>query len=91
MTVQAAHNETNLYFRFQWEDTDHLPVPFIEGDKMDPDNQIKLALMLATDEVEYALQAGCWDTCHKDLRTMPGHPDDPAGSGLKLDLSKWSH
>ncbi|MCU7848319.1 MAG: NapC/NirT family cytochrome c [Candidatus Thiodiazotropha sp. (ex Lucinoma kastoroae)] len=87
VTVQAAYDESNLYFRFQWEDTDHVPVPFIEGGKMDPDNQVKLALMLATDEVEYASQAGCWGTCHEDLRTMPGHPDDPAGSGLKLDLS----
>ncbi|MCU7922453.1 MAG: NapC/NirT family cytochrome c [Candidatus Thiodiazotropha sp. (ex Dulcina madagascariensis)] len=87
VTVQAAHDGESLYFRFQWEDTEHVPVSFVEGGKMDPDNRVKLALMLATDEVEYASQAGCWGTCHEDLRTMPGHPDDPTASGLKLDLS----
>jgi cytochrome c-type protein NapC len=43
--------------------------------------------MLATDEVTYASQAGCWGTCHEDLRSMPGHPEDPAASGLPLDFS----
>jgi len=55
---------------------------------MDPANQVKLAVMFATDEVKYASQAGCWGTCHEDLRSMPGHPDDPAASGLSLDLSQ---
>ncbi|MES9842529.1 MAG: NapC/NirT family cytochrome c [Candidatus Thiodiazotropha endolucinida] len=87
VTVQAAHDDENLYLRFQWEDTEHVPVPFVDGGKMDPDNQVKLALMLATDEVEYASQAGCWGTCHEDLRTMPGHPEDAAAAGLNLDLS----
>ena len=55
---------------------------------MDPANQVKLAVILATDEVKYASQAGCWGGCHHDLRTMPDSPDDPAGSGLELDLAK---
>ncbi len=88
VTVQATHDADNLYLRFQWEGSDHVPVPFVEGGKMDPDNQVKLAFMLATDEVEYAAQAGCWGTCHEDLRTMPGHPDDAASSGLPLDFSQ---
>lgn len=88
VTVQAAHDDENLYLRFQWEDTDHVPVPFIEGGKMDPENQVKLAVMFATDEVKYASQAGCWGTCHHDARTMPDHPDDPASAGLSLDFSK---
>jgi cytochrome c-type protein NapC len=71
VTVQAAHDAENLYLRFQWEDTPHVPVPFVEGGKMDPENPVKLALMLATDEVEYADRAGCWGTCHHDLRSMP--------------------
>ncbi len=74
--VQAAHNGEYLYMRFQWAGTDHVPVPFVEGGKMDPDNPVKLALMLATDEVQYAAQAGCWGTCHHDLKTMPDAPDD---------------
>ena len=88
VTVQAAHDADNLYLRFQWEDTEHVPVPFVDGGKMDPANQVKLAVMFATDEVKYANQAGCWGTCHEDLRTMPGHPEDPAAAGLALDVSK---
>ncbi len=86
--VQAAHDGENMYLKFQWEDTEHAPVPFVEGGKMDPDNQVKLAVMFSTDELEYASQAGCWGTCHQDLRTMPGHPEDPTSSGLTLDFSK---
>ena len=77
--VQAAHDSEHLYLRFQWPDTEHAPVPFVEGGKMDPDNPIKLAMMLATDDVEYADRAGCWGTCHHDLRSMPGAP---AGEAL---------
>jgi nitrate/TMAO reductase-like tetraheme cytochrome c subunit len=88
VTVQAAHDDDNLYLRFQWEAGEHVPVPFVDGGKMDPDNQVKLAVMFATDEVEYASQAGCWGTCHHDLRSMPEHPDDPAASGLPLDFTK---
>ena len=88
VTVQATHDADNLYLRFQWEDTDHAPVPFVDGGKMDPDNQVKLAVMFATDEVKYAAQAGCWGTCHEDLRTMPGHPEDPAAAGLALEVSR---
>lgn len=87
VTVQAAHDGDNLYLRFQWEAGEHAPVPFVDGGKMDPANQIKVAAMFATDEVEYASQAGCWGTCHHDLRSMPEHPEDPVGSGLALDFS----
>ena len=74
--VQAAHDAENLYLRFEWEDTDHVPVPFVDGGKMDPKNPMKIAFMLATDEVEYADRAGCWGTCHHDLRSMPDTPDE---------------
>ncbi len=73
--VQAAHSADSLYLRFQWEAGDHTPVPFVDGGKMDPKNPIKLAIMLATDEVKYAAQAGCWGTCHHDLNAMPHHPE----------------
>ncbi len=74
--VQAAHSADNLYMRFEWTDAEHTPVPFADGGKMDPDNQIKLAVMFATDDVEYASQSGCWGTCHHDLKSMPDAPDD---------------
>ncbi len=72
--VQAAYDQENLYLRFEWPEGEHTPAPFVEGGKMDPDNPIKLAVMLATDDVKYADQAGCWGTCHHDLKTMPHAP-----------------
>jgi len=94
--VQAAHDDDYLYMRFQWEDDKHISVPFVDGDKMDPENQIKLAIMLTTDseddpKVEYAERAGCWQSCHHDINHMPDKPDDStlASSPLaqRLDLS----
>ena len=92
VNVQAAHDDANLYLRFEWEDTDHVPVPFVDGGKMDPENPMKLAVMFATDEVEYADRAGCWGTCHHDTRTMPHTPDADTANGSpvaqQLDLTK---
>lgn len=75
VTVQAMHDDSKLYMRFQWQDSEHTPVPFADGGKMDPDNQVKLAVMFATDDVLYADRAGCWGTCHHDNRGMPGAPE----------------
>ncbi len=90
--VQAAHDDEHLYLRFEWEDTDHVPVPFVDGGKMDPDNAMKLAVMLATDEVEYADRSGCWGTCHHDARSMPHAPDAEAvkasPTAAELNLSE---
>lgn len=90
VNVQATHDDANLYLRFEWEDTEHVAVPFVEGGKMDPENQVKLAVMLATNDLEYAEQAGCWGTCHHDARTMPDTPDaDTAnGAGTSIDVSQ---
>jgi len=96
VSIQAAHDNDYLYMHFQWEDTEHVSVPFADGGKMDPENQIKLALMLTTDneddpKVEYAERSGCWQTCHHDVNYMPHQPDDAilASSPLaqRLDLS----
>ncbi len=88
--VQAAHDADNIYLRFEWEDTDHVPVPFVDGGKMDPENPMKIAIMLATDEVEYADRAGCWGTCHHDARNMPHAPDqatlDASEAAKVIDL-----
>lgn len=75
VSVKAANDGENLYLRFQWTDSSHTPAPFVEGGKMDPKNQMKLALMLSNDNVEYASQAGCWGTCHADLDSMPFAPE----------------
>ena len=97
VNIHAAYDADNLYLRFQWEDGEHAPVPFVDGGKMDPENPIKLAIMLATDseddpKVEYAERAGCWQTCHHDANYMPHQPDEAllASSPLasRLDLSQ---
>jgi len=77
MNVHAAHDSENLYMRFQWEDGEHAPVPYADGGKMDPDNQIKLAVMLTSDDekVGFSELAGCWQACHHDMHTMPDAPD----------------
>ena len=91
VTIDATHDNDNLYLRFSWSDGEHAPVPFVEGGKMDPENPMKLAFMLATDDVEYADRAGCWGTCHADANTMPFAPDEAVlkGSDLakRLDFS----
>ncbi|MCW8830632.1 MAG: ethylbenzene dehydrogenase-related protein, partial [Gammaproteobacteria bacterium] len=90
VNIQAAHDADNLYMRFQWEDGEHAPIPFADGGKMDPENPVKLAIMLATDseddpKVEFAERAGCWQTCHHDVNYMPDQPDKSALAGSKLD------
>ncbi len=96
VNVQAAHDADNLYMRFQWEDGEHAEIPFVDGGKMDPENPIKLAIMLAYDDeddpkVEYAERAGCWQTCHHDANYMPDRPDEAtmnsSPAAQRLDLS----
>jgi cytochrome c-type protein NapC len=96
VSVQAAHDADNLYMRFQWEDGEHAPAPFVDGGKMDPENPVKLAIMLATDseddpKVEYAERSGCWQTCHHDVNYMPHKPDEAtmnaSPAAQRLDLS----
>lgn len=86
--VQAAHDGKNLLMRFQWPDGQHAPAPFAEGGKMDPANNVKLAIMLATDDVEYADRTGCWGTCHADIRSMPFAPDQATIGATALQYAK---
>jgi cytochrome c-type protein NapC len=80
VNIQTAHDSDYLYMRFQWPDAKHVPVAFAKGGKMDPENPMKLAVMLATDDgkVEYADRSGCWQTCHIDASSMPLEPDTEA-------------
>nr|WP_244271431.1 ethylbenzene dehydrogenase-related protein [Pseudovibrio axinellae] len=73
--MQAAHDGENVYFRLQWPDAPHAPVPFVEGGKMDPDNQIKVAMMISGTGIKMGEQVGCWATCHADNSYMPFAPD----------------
>ena len=91
--VQAAHDDGNLYMRFSWKQ------PAGGAEKMDKDNQVKLAVMLEDNKIERADLSGCWETCHQDARTMPGAKDDQktkyvAGGDVKAgkfyDLLQWT-
>jgi hypothetical protein len=99
VNVQAAHDGTNLYLRFTWKQ------PNGGGPKMDADNQVKVAFMLANDgimvkdakgkEVDMSKQGGCWATCHEDSRTMPNAKDDKktkyvVDAGKFYDLLQWT-
>ena len=88
--AKAAHKDGKLYFNFTWPKAEHTPVPFVDGGKMDPENETKLAVMLIPESNEFAAQVGCWATCHHDSRYMPDHPDmaaiDSAGD-LKQRLA----
>ncbi len=77
-TLQAAHDGENAYFRLQWIDGGHNPAPFVEGGKMDPDNQIKVAMMITGTGIEFGDQVGCWASCHADNTYMPFAPDSEA-------------
>ena len=72
--LQASHDGSNMTLRFTWPDAPHTPVPFADGGKMDPENQIKLADMFDDGKIEMAEYAGCWATCHHDSRYMPDAP-----------------
>ncbi len=84
VTIDATHDSDNLYLRFSWPEGEHAAVPFVEGGKMDPENPMKIAFMLATDDVEYADRAGCWGTCHADANSMPFAPDADTLKGSDL-------
>ena len=93
VAVQAAFDANNVYLRFSWK------TPAGGAEKMDKDNQVKLAVMLEDNKVERANQSGCWETCHQDARTMPDGKDDKktkyvAGGDVKAgrfyDLIQWT-
>jgi len=93
VTVQAAYDASNLYLRFSWK------APAGGAEKMDKDNQVKLAVMLEDNKVERANLSGCWETCHQGVRTMPDAKDDTktkyvAGGDIKTgmfyDLIQWT-
>ncbi len=78
----------NLFIQMTWADTEHTPVPFVDGGKMDPKNQVKVAMMFAGNDIKLAEQAGCWVTCHNDSRYMPDEPKADALAAVKgIDLS----
>lgn len=73
-TVRATYDAENVYFQLSWPDGVHAPAPFVEGGKMDPENPIKVAMMITGSDVELGEQVGCWASCHADNSYMPFDP-----------------
>jgi len=68
VNVQFARDAADLYVRLVWE-----AAPATSGEKMDPDYESKITLMLGEPNVKEATKAGCWGTCHDDADSMPSH------------------
>jgi hypothetical protein len=92
LSVKAAHADDTLFLRFSWTQ------PAAGGsEKLDPDNPMKIAFMLDAGGVELADQAGCWASCHADVRTMPDADSDKTkyvsggslADGVFYDLLQW--
>lgn len=66
VTIQAAHDNTNLYVRLQWKDT-----KYSSDAKMDAKNKVKAAMMIEDNKILFGPEGGCWASCHHDLRSMP--------------------
>ena len=94
--VQAALTGDQLHLRFRWIQPEHS-----EGEKLDPDNPVKLAFMLDAGQVKGAERNGCWASCHADSRGMPevgaeveaGRSkyvvDGSLANGVFYDLVQW--
>jgi len=82
--VESTHDGEYLYMKFSWDDTEHVPVGFVDGGKMDPENPVKLAVMFSTDQIEFADRSGCWGACHHDAKNMPDAPEQSV-----LDASEY--
>ncbi len=66
---QAAYDKDNLYIRLSFK------APAGGADKGDKDNELKATILFADAKVPQAAQYGCWQSCHSDVRTMPGADD----------------
>lgn len=80
INVKFAKDASNLYLRMAWA-----APPADSGDKMDPDFESKIAVMLGESNVKEAPKAGCWGTCHTDVDSMA---NAKGKDGLKKYLGK---
>lgn len=84
VTVQAAHDDKKIYFRFEWNS----PKPG-EEKKEDAKNDVKLTMMFDGGAVGGTNLNGCWATCHMDLRSMPDAAANAKGHAKAKALG-WS-
>lgn len=74
LKVKAAFDADTLYMRFEFPVGPHNAAPNAPGGMMDPDNEVKLAMMVDDGKVDAADRSGCWASCHNDARDMPSAP-----------------
>ncbi len=92
VTVKAAYHDEVLYLQFSWKQP-----PASGGEKMDAANPMKIGFMLDAGKVQYADQAGCWPSCHADVRGMSAGDEartkyvsgGSLAGGVFLDLLQW--
>lgn len=83
VSISFAHDADTLYVKFEWKDTGSHT-----GEK--GDFQERVTMMFGDDNVKEAVRAGCWGTCHNDLKGMPedaGLTKYLAGSRAKMSMS----
>lgn len=64
--VQAAHDQENLYLRFQWKSDS-------KGGEAKPDG---VAVMIGDKKVKRFSKQGCWLTCHNGVRDTRDVPSE---------------
>lgn len=91
VAVQAAYDAERLYLRFSFKE------PAAGASGSDKENPMKVAVMLAGENIPQGDLVGCWQTCHQDARSMPGANEkktkyvvgaDLAGAKF-YDLMQW--
>jgi hypothetical protein len=68
VNIAVTRDDDTLYVRFQWKDT---------GSKTGQkgDYQERVTMMIGDQNIKEAVRAGCWGTCHNDLKGMPDSED----------------
>ncbi|HKI73024.1 MAG TPA: ethylbenzene dehydrogenase-related protein [Pseudomonadales bacterium] len=77
VNISFARDDDTLYVKFEWKDTG-----FSGGAKSDYKERV--TMMFGTEDIKEAARAGCWGTCHNDLKGMP----DDAGLSKYLTASR---
>ena len=85
VAVQATYDAGNLYMRLTFT------APAGGFDKSDTANDVKATVMFADDNVTKGEVFGCWASCHKDQRSMPGGDEKKTKSVSQgsFDLMQW--
>lgn len=68
VNISFAHDDDTLYVKFEWKDLG-------ASAKGSGKYQEVVTMMFGDDNVKEAVRAGCWGTCHNDMKGMPNSQD----------------